>query len=243
MGIENFSPETMVLYNKDISVAQADELAALMNRWRQEWPGIFPPFQGARNWLMLLFTPWTTPAELRLNYAEAARRDFDGDQFWMCTSLLLRKGSAIAALAEAEGGVIIPEFEDRGLLFFPVCGMQAMWGALPWRFKDSRVADFFRILIRIYAALERPESRPLFDGDPEFDLYARIYCDSTGEPGAPLSRPPWTLLDVARTLLDLVEAAPEPRSRAALLREAVARVRETAPARRPEAAGRPPSAD
>ncbi|MDD5302397.1 MAG: hypothetical protein PHS14_04735 [Elusimicrobia bacterium] len=231
MGIENFSPSTMELYNKDISVAQADELVSVMNRWHEDWPQVFEPFHGGKNWLMLLFTPWTTLPELRLNYDEAARRGFDSDQFWICTSLMLRKGSALAALAEDEGGILIAEFEDRGLLFFPVCGMQAMWGSRPWRFKDAKVADFYRILIRIYAALEHPESRPLFGDDPEFDLFSRIYCDGTSGPEEPLRRPAWSLLAVARTLLDLVEAAPAPWSREALLREAVARVKKITPAR------------
>ncbi|MBI5882678.1 MAG: hypothetical protein HZB91_06190 [Elusimicrobia bacterium] len=230
MGIENFCPKTMELYNKNISVAQADEMVSVMNRWHEEWPQVFDPFHGGKDWLMLLFTPWTTLPELRLNYDEAARRGFDSAQFWICTSLMLRKGSALAALAADEGGIITPEFEDRGLMFFPTCGMQAMWGSLPWRFKDAKVADFYRILIRIYAALERPESRPLFGDDPEFDLFSRIYCGMSSEPGKPLLRPAWSLLAVARTLLELIETATAPWSREALLREAVARVKKTAPA-------------
>lgn len=229
MGIENFSPSTMELYNKNISVAQADELVAVMNRWHEAWPQVFDPFHGGKNWLMLLFTPWTTLPELRLNYDEAARRGFDSDQFWICTSLMLRKGSALEALAEDEGGILVPDYEDRGLLFFPVCGMQALWGSRPWRFKDAKVAGFYRILIRVYAALEHPRSRPLFGDDPEFDLFARIYCDGASGPGGPLRRPAWSLLAVARTLLDLVEAAPASWSREALLREAVARVKAATP--------------
>lgn len=231
MGIENFSEKTMELYNKNISVAQADELVSVMNGWHEKWPQVFDPFHGGKNWLMLLFTPWTTLPELRLNYDEAARRGFDSDQFWICTSLMLRKGSALAALAEHEGGILIPEFEDRGLLFFPTCGMQAMWGSLAWRFKDVKVSDFYRILIRIYAALEHPASRSLFGDDPEFDLFSRIYCDSAAEPGKPLRRPAWSLLALAQTLLNLIEAAPAPWSREALLREAVARVKKITPAR------------
>lgn len=229
MGIENFDPKTMELYNKNITVAQADELVSVMNGWREKWPQVFDPFHGGKNWLMLLFTPWTTLPELRLNYDEAARRGFDSDQFWICTSLMLRKGSALAALAEDEGGIIIPEHEDRGLLFFPVCGMQAMWGSLAWRFKDAKVSDFYRILIRVYAALEHPASRALFGDDPELDLFARIYCGAG--PGEPLARPAWSLLAVARTLLDLFEAAPAPWSREALLREAVSRVKAATPPR------------
>lgn len=239
MGIENFSPETMELYNKNITVAQADELVALMTRWREKWPQVFDPFPGAKNWLMLLFTPWTTPAELRVNYDEASRRGFDSDHFWICTSLMLRKGSALEALALEEGGILVPDYEDKGLLFFPALGMQAMWGSRPWRFKDPRVADFYRVLIRIYAALERPDSRALFGDDPEFDLFASIFCGK--QPGEPLERPAWSLLAVARVLLDLIEAAPEPRSREALLREAVARIKAATPARPAAARAEGPS--
>ncbi|MDD5630129.1 MAG: hypothetical protein PHU21_13765, partial [Elusimicrobia bacterium] len=201
MGLENFCPETMALYNKNISVAQADELAALMDRWHRDWPKVFAPFHGGKNWLMLLFTPWTTLAELKVNYEAAAQRGFDSDQYWICTSLLLRRGSSLAALAEQEGGIIVPEFPDRGQMFFPICGMPAMWDSIPWRFRDERVADFFRILIRIFVALVRPDAGPLFAGDPEFALFARIYCDQPADSAEPLRRPPWALLDAARVLL------------------------------------------
>ncbi|MDD5630397.1 MAG: hypothetical protein PHU21_15135, partial [Elusimicrobia bacterium] len=92
-----------------------------------------------------------------------------------------------------------------------------------------RVADFFRILIRIFVALVRPDAGPLFAGDPEFALFARIYCDQPSDSAEPLRRPPWALLDAARVLLDLIAAAPAPRSREALLREAVARVKKATP--------------
>lgn len=240
MGIENFNPETMELYNKNISVAQADELSGLMDRWYQDWPGVFSRFHGGKNWLMLLFTPWTTISELRVNYDEAARRGFDSDQFWICTSLLLRRGTPMATLAEQEGGIIVSDFEDRGLLFFPICCMSPLWESIPWRFKDARVADFFRIIIRIFVALERSEARPLFGGDAEFDLFANIYCDVDGQAGGALRRPPWALLAVARKLLDLIEAASAPWSREALLRESVALVKaETAAPK--ERAEDPPS--
>jgi hypothetical protein len=235
MGLENFDPKTMELYNKDISVAQADELVALMERWHREWPGVFPPYHGGKNWLMLLFTPWTTLAALRVNYDEAARRGFESDQYWVCTSLLLRRGSPLAALAEHEGGIIAPAFEDPGQLFTPISAMPAMWDSIPWRFKDARVADFFRIIIRLFVAFVKSEASPLFDGDPEFDLFARIYCGMPEKTAAPLRRPPWTLLDVARALLDVMEAARRPWSREALLRQAVARVKAATPAPTPAA--------
>ncbi|MDD5628192.1 MAG: hypothetical protein PHU21_03945 [Elusimicrobia bacterium] len=228
MGIENFSPEVMQLYNKSVTLAQVDELLALMKRWNKEWPGVFSLFRGGKNWLMLLYTPWTTLAALRVNFAEAARRGFSGDQLWICSSLLLRKGTALSALAEREGGIVVPEFEDRGLLFFPCLGIRALWGSTPWRFKDPKVADFFRILVRVFAAVEHPESRPLFTGDPEFERFHRIYCGGSGP------RPPWSLLAVAQELLRLLAAAPARRSRAELLRRAVAKARQDLPAALPQ---------
>ncbi|MCX5796955.1 MAG: hypothetical protein NTY77_15795 [Elusimicrobia bacterium] len=241
MGIENFSPEVMELYNKKVTVAQVDELIALMDRWNKGWPGVFSLFKGGKNWLMLLFTPWTTLAELRVNFTEAARRGFAGEQLWICSSLLLRKGTALEALAKREGGIIVPEFEDRGLLFFPALGIRMLWGSTPWRFKDPKVADFFRVLVRVFAAVEHGDARPLFRGDPEFDLLHRIYCDAPEGAPPPQRRPPWSLLDVALEMIRLLEASPAPPSREELLRTAVARVKEKSPPPPPpEAAGQGP---
>ena len=236
MGIENFDPKVMQLYNKDVTLAQVDGLLALMKRWHGRWPDVFTLFQGGKNWLMLLFTPWSTLRDLRVNFAEAARRGFAGDQLWICSSLLLRRGTPLAALAEKEGGIIAPEFEDRGLLFFPAFGIRNLWGSIPWRFQDRRVADFFRILVRVFAAVEHEESRPLFGDDPEFELFRRIYCDEPEGSRAPPRRPPWSLLDVARELLARLASSRKPRPREELLRAAVARVKAATPARPASAA-------
>jgi hypothetical protein len=225
MGLENFSPAAMKLYNKAVTVSQADEVFRLMARWARRWPSAFPSAGERNDWLMLLFTPWTTPAQLRVNLREAQRRSFDGNGVWICTSLMLRKGTALAALAEHDGGVIVRRFEDPGLLFYPSFGLQVLWSSIPWRFKDRRVADFFRVIVRLFVALERPEARPLFRDDPEFAELERIFRGAQEPAQGP--RPPWTILQVGRELLELICRAREPRSRTALLREAVARVRRS----------------
>ncbi|MBI5623313.1 MAG: hypothetical protein HY924_06005 [Elusimicrobia bacterium] len=223
MGIENFSPAVMRLYNKDISIAQVDEVFRLMAGWSRRWPKAFQARGDGRNWLMLLFTPWTTLAELRVNLREAGRRGFDGNGLWLCTSLMLRKGTALAALAEHEGGVILPEYEDPGLLFYPCFGLQVLWSSMPWRFKDRKVADFFRILVRLYVAMECPEARTLFRGDPEYDLLSSVFRDEACS--GRTTRPPWSILEAALELLELFERAQETWSRTGLLAEAVARVK------------------
>jgi hypothetical protein len=231
MGIENFSEEVMKLYNKNITVAQVDELFALTEKWNKEWPGVFLPYQGGKSWMMLLFTPWTTIADLRINLEEAALRGFESNQLWLCSSLLLRRDTGLSFLAETEGNVIVPQFEDRGQLFFLCIGLRNIWGSIPWRFKDPGAADFFHILVRVFASIYFPESRVLFGMDPDMNLYTEIFMDTLGKEAGSGVLPPWTVLDVALKLLDLFENAEYPWSCEALLREAVAAAKkEVSPA-------------
>ena len=226
MGIENFSERENLRFNKGISLAQVDELLALAKKWEQAYPGIFKPFKGGCAEVELgfiLFTPWTTFVDIRINLNRAAARHFTKGGFWLYSVLLIREDMPIYHLAKKDGDILIDRLQDRGMAYglFKNEGHASL--VVPWRFKDSRVADYFAMLVRICAVDREGKDCAFFRGDPEFPLVAELYTQTGAE-----ARP--SPLSVAMGLLDIFETAQPPYSRTALLRQAMAHAaRELSP--------------
>ncbi len=70
IGFENFADAELVRFNKGMSAAQLERSVALMNEWSERFVGRFrvTPSGG-----FILFTPWTTLEDLRVN-ADVMRR-------------------------------------------------------------------------------------------------------------------------------------------------------------------------
>ncbi|MCM2303924.1 MAG: hypothetical protein NDJ72_04430, partial [Elusimicrobia bacterium] len=85
MGVENFSERENERFNKRISLEQVDEFLALAKKWGRDFPGVFRPFKAGNPAVELgfiLFTPWTTLEDLRVNLEAAAARGFPGRGYW-----------------------------------------------------------------------------------------------------------------------------------------------------------------
>jgi hypothetical protein len=229
MGLESFSQNQLLRYNKNITIEQVDELISLQEKWFKAYPEVFDVVRhGLSNsgWSMILFSPWTTFDDLRLNLKHAGQRGFDGSSPWLYSSLLIRNGTPIAALARKEGNILQDNYDDRALLYFQITTIaDNVYGILPWRFKDTKVADYYSIIARICAAEIEGENCPFFENDQEFHEFRKIFLDIKKLDEESTARGEWITLKIARSLLDVIETAAVPYSRQKILEEAVSRLR------------------
>ncbi|MDP3541668.1 MAG: hypothetical protein Q8T11_04285, partial [Elusimicrobiota bacterium] len=220
MGVENFSERENTRFNKRITLAQVDEFLAMTKDWGRRFPGVFRPFKDGRAAAELgfiLFTPWTTLADLRVNLEAAAARGFPECGYWLYSVLLIEEKTPLFLLAR-EDGVLAGEFPDKGQYYGLFKNEGELREVRAWRFKDARVAGLFAALVRFSAAEREGASCSHFRGDPLFAAAARLHRETNAPPDGKASP-----LGVAFALLELLEApAPRP-SGEALLREAVAR--------------------
>lgn len=217
MGIENFSERENRRFNKDITLAQVDEFLALARKWESLYPGVFRPFKAGHDKVELgfiLYTPWTTLSDLRLNLTRARERRFAETGYWLYSTLHIRSVEPIHRLARQEGGILEGAWPDRGQGYGLVKNEGEAGPLVPWRFKDRRAADHFALLVRVCAADREGAGCAFFRGDREFALAARLYELARKKVEA-------TPLGFALALLALLEAAPEGYSREDLLRRAL----------------------
>lgn len=216
MGIENFSEQESRRFNKGITTAHVDGFLALAKEWGSAYPSVFKPFRGGSEKIELgfiLFTPWTTLADLRVNLEHAAARDFTEKGYWLYSTLNIRPGDPLSLLAKKDGGILGAGFSDKGQLFGLFKNEGDGEKVVRWRFRDAKVADFFAVIVRVCAAEREGNSSVFFAGDPLFALAQRLYAEAN----AGVSTPP---LAVAQSLLALLESKSPPRGREKLLREA-----------------------
>ncbi|MBI5477734.1 MAG: hypothetical protein HY906_02695, partial [Deltaproteobacteria bacterium] len=236
MGVENFSETENTRLNKGITLDQVDEFLALARRWEVEYPGVFMPFKAGRDEIELgfiLFTPWTTPADLRFNLECAAARRFSPTGYWLYSTLDIQEMEPMYRLAQQAGDLLVERFPDRGQFYGVFLNETEVGHLIPWRFRDPKVADYFAMVVRVCAAEREGEDCAFFRDDPEFPLIERPYREAK-------RRARTTPLEVARALLDVMEAARPPCSRMALLQEVIARIAD-APRPAPEARAAAPA--
>ncbi|MEK7859526.1 MAG: hypothetical protein AAB320_10350 [Elusimicrobiota bacterium] len=216
MGAENFSERENTRFNKGISLDQVDEFLALTKRWGEAYPGVFKPYKAGHPVVeigFILFTPWTTLEDLRLNLTRAAERGFPGRGYWLYSILLLEPATPIFRLAEKEG-VIVESFPDRGQVYGLFKNEGELEDVHAWRFKDPKVADFFAMHVRVCAADREGPDCAFFEGDAAYGRTLSLYREANQ--GAAV-----TPLAIAFALLELLEAAQGPYDREDLSKEAI----------------------
>lgn len=218
MGAENFSETENARFNKGITLAQVDEFLALTEKWSKEHGPVFKPFKAGNDAAELgfiLFTPWTTLADVRVNLTRAAARRFPDRGYWLYSILLLEPTTPIYHLAKKEGGILTGTFPDQGQVYGLSKNEGEMNGVHPWTFKDSKTADYFALIVRVCAADREGADCAHFRGDPLFALALSLYRAAN----AAVRTSP---LAIAFALLERLDAAQPPYSREGLLRESVA---------------------
>jgi hypothetical protein len=220
MGVENFSAAENTRLNKGISLDQVDEFLALAKRWEAEHPGVFMPFKAGHDEIELgfiLFTPWTTFADLRLNLEAAAARRFSPTGYWLYSTLDIQPMEPMYRLAQQAGDVLVAGFPDRAQYYGVFLNETEVGHLSPWRFRDPKVADYFAMVVRVCAAEREGQGSVFFADDSEFRVVEAAYR-------AAQRRVRTSPLEVARALLDVMEAARPPYSRTALVQEVLTRI-------------------
>lgn len=223
MGVENFSQRENARLNKGIALAQVDEFLALVKDWEARFPGVVKPFKAGHDKAelgLILFTPWTTLEDVRLNLERARERGFPERGYWLYSTLLIRRADPIHALAEKDG-VLTGRWPDPGQIYGQFKNEGEMGPLVPWRFQDERTAAYYGLLVRVCAADREGGGCAFFRSDPAFDSIRRAYA-------AARRRRELRPLGFAFALLSLLEAGPGGLPREALLRQAL----EQAPLRR-----------
>ena len=157
MSVENFSAAENLRLNKGITAAQVHEAAAFMLRTNQAWPEQFRLSPGGLS--MILFTPWTTLTDLRLNLDHIERCPLIDPAFALSRKLQLFPGRPVTLLAENDGLVI----NDRDKHFYNAgCMTRAGQDDLPWRFRHPEVGVLWRLSRRLSC-----DRRRMPEGDAE----------------------------------------------------------------------------
>lgn len=166
IGAENLSDAENLRFNKGITQGQIWSCHAMIEDFQARFPGTFacPDFGF---FSAILFTPWTTPADLLIN-VEGARRL---GRMWLNrvigTRLQLWEGMPITDLARRDGlvaeraGASVGDIEA-------ICRSSPDQREIPWRFADPRTARLHSILIRLPPAPNQVRFR---EDDP---LLARV---------------------------------------------------------------------
>ena len=198
MGVENFSPIENERFNKGITEEDVAVTFERLERWERAWPRAFR-FHAEGGFSFILFTPWTTLADLRHNLREAERYRFPAKPFFFTSRLQLFERRPITLLAERDG-VLQPAFEDPAFAAFDSgCITEEGQVELPWRFLQPEVGAVYGVCIRLWPLPGISVADPLFQRvqtlvrrlppDPRalYHLFGALLDAAAQRPGDPSS--------------------------------------------------------
>lgn len=159
MGVENFSEAENQRFNKGLEARQVLAAARLMNDWERRFPETFC-FSRHGGFSFILYTPWTTLADLRQNIRglRQLRPLCQGVEFALRTRLQLLPGRAITELARDQG--LLAEGMDDEHAVDSGCITDWDIQELPWRFAHQRTALLFRFSRRLVQDPAIPADEP-----------------------------------------------------------------------------------
>ncbi len=208
IGVESFSPAENERFNKGLSPEEIERGARLIARLEERFPETFS-FTKLGGFGIILFTPWTTFDDLRLNVDGFRRHRIDASGFVLDSALQLLPGLAITKLAEADG-LVSDRFEDYR--YDSGCINDYRMHDVPWRFAHPGIATVYRLGRRLARVAHIP---------PVENLYAFVQRWLRGLP-----RSNADVLGVFGALLDVVEANPEEQGVVTILRRVEERLGE-----------------
>jgi hypothetical protein len=144
-GVENFSPDENLRMNKGITAAQVHEATAFIMETSARWPGHFRFPVGSLG--MILFTPWTTLQDIRVNIENIERCPLILARAATGARLQLFQGREITVLAEKDGLIVKKSDAD---FYNPGCIVSADQNEIPWRFAHPQVAALCELGRELY---------------------------------------------------------------------------------------------
>jgi hypothetical protein len=144
IGIENFSSAENKRFNKGLINEQIVKANQIILQLETEFPNTFF-FRKHGGFAMIIFTPWTTLDDLKINIHLAKKMKISGSLFFK-SRLQLIPGRPITFLAERDGLIVRDFYEvpyDSG------CIVEWNKNELPWRFLHQEAATVYRISIRL----------------------------------------------------------------------------------------------
>ncbi|MEM9073848.1 MAG: radical SAM protein [Myxococcota bacterium] len=159
VGIENFSQDELDRMNKGVEAATLERFLRELREWSHRFPAM-DLTEAAFGFV--LFTPWTTLRDLRLNFDAVRRSDLSEFRgHFLLSRARLYPDTALYYLAARDGlltGEALPSWDDSSARYgyFP---------AAPWTFANADVAAFASCATR---ALE------LLDGRDELRLWEEM---------------------------------------------------------------------
>ncbi len=155
VGIESFSQPELDRFNKGVTVATNLALVAALRAW-----GAHPAFDLAQASLgYILFTPWTTMADLRRAYDGIAETRLDQLRGKLLHARVrLYPDTALYYLAERDG-LVLPAAAPTAL-----AGRYGYFPDRPWRFADDDVARFAALAAAASDATDGRDELRLFRG-------------------------------------------------------------------------------
>lgn len=209
VGIENFSQAELDRFNKGISVDTNIEFLDTLWRWKEEYGDALDLSHAAFGFI--LFSPWTTMADLEANLAGIRRTNFDR----LRGSILLSRArlypdTALYYLAERDGLLVTDFASSRD----DASRRYGYYPSHPWRHAHADVAHFAslatelaernrsRDMVNLFAAL-LAEFRAAGDGWPSItaDAVWNRYRRATGG-GAEVSASSATLAPASAAFRD-----------------------------------------
>ena len=162
MGLENFSPAENERLNKGLTADQIERADGILRRLELEHPGAFR-FSTWGGYGLVLFTPWTTVADLERNLAHLRR--FAGiapGGFALTSKLQILTESAVRFAAERDG--LVADTFDGFHYYDSGCVFRHDQRELPWRFRHREVGALYELACRIAPITRFPEDDPLLPG-------------------------------------------------------------------------------
>jgi len=175
MGVENFSPAENRRLNKGISATQVHEAVGFIETMSRRWPRHFR--YPSRHLSTILFTPWTTPADLRANLRHFKRCPLIHHGSALGSRLQLFAGRPITALAQKDG-LLLRRNDER--CYNSGCVVAADQEELPWRFAHAQTAVLWRLARRLSS-----NRRGLSEEDAEARAVAALLPSQEGAPEPP----------------------------------------------------------
>jgi len=147
IGAENFSGPENERFNKGISTAQIWKCFERIRDIEARFPETFAcPDHGYFS--AILFTPWTTPEDLRANIEASRRLGASWLNRSVGTRLQLWPEVPITDLARRDR-LLVDRRDPAVQDITAVCASSPDQKELPWRFADARTARIHAILIRL----------------------------------------------------------------------------------------------